>query len=285
MNVEPVDLGDELRQDLQPRLDLAPVILCLPIARESLHCRELHALRCIRDRFPIRPHRRLDAPAQFGKFRFRNVYVKRADGCRIAAPRLCNCIHGCAPLWKNKTGKTWWARNNGRRCSTAKATAIEARHLLHNKLLSDYWLDPDVRAQMPVDPNDWHAGKSSRSSETSRRLCKKLQKLPLCYKERQPERAFRAGMATVEQVPSRGLADRRLASQPGPRRNLARGRDKKARSPRNATPNVLSRARRRDRGGHPAARWSVGKSRCYPALRLRGCRCAAASARGLSRQA
>src|SRR5258706_8779614 len=154
--------------------------------------------------------------------------------------------------------------------ATAAAAAPQKRRRLrpaslHNKLLSDYLLDPDVRAQMPVDPNDWHAGKSSRSSETSTRLCKKLQKLPLCYKERQPERAFRAGMATVEQVPSRGLADRRLASQPGPRRNLARGRDKKARSPRNATPNVLSRAGRRDREGHRAARRSAGKARFYPA--------------------
>ena len=34
MNVQPVDRRDELRQGVQPRLDLAPVVIRLPIARE-----------------------------------------------------------------------------------------------------------------------------------------------------------------------------------------------------------------------------------------------------------
>ena len=68
MNVQPIDLGDELRQGVQSRLDLAPVVFCRPIARERLNRRELYALRCIRDRFPFRPLRRdLNAPAQFGQ--------------------------------------------------------------------------------------------------------------------------------------------------------------------------------------------------------------------------
>ncbi len=45
MNVEPIDLGDELRQGVQPRLALAPVVICRPIVRELLSRRELHALR------------------------------------------------------------------------------------------------------------------------------------------------------------------------------------------------------------------------------------------------
>ena len=45
VNVQPIDLGDELRQGVQLRLDLAPVILCRPIARQRLHRRELHSLR------------------------------------------------------------------------------------------------------------------------------------------------------------------------------------------------------------------------------------------------
>ena len=45
MNVEPVDLGDELRQGVQLRLDLPPVVVRLPIARELLNGRELDALR------------------------------------------------------------------------------------------------------------------------------------------------------------------------------------------------------------------------------------------------
>src|SRR5215470_19147422 len=70
MNVQSIDLSDELWQGVQFRLDLAPVILCCPIARECLNRRELHALRCIGDRFPFRPLCRLYAPAQFGKVRF-----------------------------------------------------------------------------------------------------------------------------------------------------------------------------------------------------------------------
>ena len=52
---------------------LAPVVICRPIAREFLNRRELHALRWIRDRFPFGPPCRVDAPAQFGQFRFRNI--------------------------------------------------------------------------------------------------------------------------------------------------------------------------------------------------------------------
>ena len=52
MDVEPVDLGDELRQRVQPRLDLAPVVVGRPVARELLHRRELHALRCVARPFP-----------------------------------------------------------------------------------------------------------------------------------------------------------------------------------------------------------------------------------------
>jgi hypothetical protein len=55
MNVQPIDLGDELRQSVEFRLDLAPVIVRAPIARECLNGRELYGLRSVRDRFPLRP--------------------------------------------------------------------------------------------------------------------------------------------------------------------------------------------------------------------------------------
>src|SRR2546426_5453627 len=61
MNVQPIDLGDELRNGIQLRLDLAPVVVCRPIAREFLDRLELHALRCIRDRFPFRPPQNVQA--------------------------------------------------------------------------------------------------------------------------------------------------------------------------------------------------------------------------------
>src|ERR1700730_10765501 len=51
MNVEPVDLGGELRQSVQLRLDLAPAVTGSPMTREFLDCRELHALRFVPDRF------------------------------------------------------------------------------------------------------------------------------------------------------------------------------------------------------------------------------------------
>jgi hypothetical protein len=34
VDVQPVDLGDEMRQSLQLRLDLAPVVIRRPVARE-----------------------------------------------------------------------------------------------------------------------------------------------------------------------------------------------------------------------------------------------------------
>src|SRR5215207_329674 len=43
MDVQPIDLGDEVRQSLQPRLAVAPVVLCRPIARERLHRRQPRA--------------------------------------------------------------------------------------------------------------------------------------------------------------------------------------------------------------------------------------------------
>ena len=49
VDVQPVDLGDELRQGLELRLELAPVVLGRPVARERLHRRQLHALRPIID--------------------------------------------------------------------------------------------------------------------------------------------------------------------------------------------------------------------------------------------
>ena len=70
MNVEPIDLGDELRQGVEPRLHFAPVVIRRPIAREFLHRCELHALRRIGDCLPFGPVRGGDAPAELGEFFF-----------------------------------------------------------------------------------------------------------------------------------------------------------------------------------------------------------------------
>jgi len=55
---------------------LRQVVFRPPIARECLNRRELHALRLIRDGFPIWPPGCVDASAQFGEFRFRNIHLK-----------------------------------------------------------------------------------------------------------------------------------------------------------------------------------------------------------------
>src|SRR5271167_754243 len=88
MNVQPIDFGYELREGVEFRLALAPVIVCRPIAGKFLNCPKRHALRFIRDRLPIRPPCRADAPAQFGKFGFWNIYLKRTNS------RLVGCLCG-----------------------------------------------------------------------------------------------------------------------------------------------------------------------------------------------
>ena len=73
MNVQPIDLGDELRQGVELGLALAPVVFRRPIAREFLHRRELHALRLICDRFPLRPSGARNASTEIDERVFRNV--------------------------------------------------------------------------------------------------------------------------------------------------------------------------------------------------------------------
>ena len=84
MNVQSVDLRDELRQGVEFRFDLAPVVVRRPIAREFLHRREPHTLRFIRDRFLLGPLGLVYAPAQFRKFLFRNAEGERTDRVAFA---------------------------------------------------------------------------------------------------------------------------------------------------------------------------------------------------------
>src|SRR5262249_44013808 len=58
-----------------------------PIAGERLRRRKLHALRLIRNRLPVGPPCRFDAPAQFSKFRFRDIHLKRTNCI------LVSCLH------------------------------------------------------------------------------------------------------------------------------------------------------------------------------------------------
>ena len=83
MNVDPVDLGDEVRQGFQLRLALAPIVLCRPIPREFLNRRQLHALGLIGDSLLGGPTCRLHAPAEVNEIHLRNVDVEGPDGVAV----------------------------------------------------------------------------------------------------------------------------------------------------------------------------------------------------------
>ena len=88
VDVQPVDLGLELRQRVQSRFAPAPVVLGRPVAGELLCCCQLHALGPIGDEFLGRPTSRIDAAAQFLDLAFRDVDSERAD------LGLCACARG-----------------------------------------------------------------------------------------------------------------------------------------------------------------------------------------------
>jgi hypothetical protein len=64
LDLDAVDLRRELRQRVELRLGLAPVVIGLPVARELLQRLQLDALRPIVDQLLARPARRPDAKAQ-----------------------------------------------------------------------------------------------------------------------------------------------------------------------------------------------------------------------------
>src|SRR5439155_19000739 len=80
MDVQPIDLGDELRIAIELRLDLAPVVFRRPIAGELLHRRERHALREIGDGLFFGPPRRFDPLAEIREVLVRGVKLEGADG-------------------------------------------------------------------------------------------------------------------------------------------------------------------------------------------------------------
>ena len=97
MNVEPVNLGDEVRHGVDLRLALPPIMLTRPVLRELLHGCELDALRCIRDRFLVGPQRRFHTSAEVDELLFRKVDVEGAD-CPIFA---------CCVRFRSKQSSTY----------------------------------------------------------------------------------------------------------------------------------------------------------------------------------
>src|SRR5262245_59207005 len=80
VDVHPVDLGLELRQRVQPRLDPPEVVVGAPVAREFPQRRQLHALRPIGDELLAGPAYRRETAAEVGQVLFGYVDLERADG-------------------------------------------------------------------------------------------------------------------------------------------------------------------------------------------------------------
>ena len=80
VDVHPVNLSLELRQRVQPRLTLAPVVVAGPIVREFLARGQLHTLRSICGQLTGRPTRCNNSSAQLDECLFRNVHTERTDG-------------------------------------------------------------------------------------------------------------------------------------------------------------------------------------------------------------
>ena len=131
MNVQPIDLGDEIRNGVYSCLDLAPVVVRGPIPREFLRRGKPDALRFITHRFSFGPLRRLDASAQIGKIGFRKTHMKRTN---VGTTAGLSCIIGQSSSHgfraSGKAEKTQLARGSGCGGSTQEATAIEIGHLV-----------------------------------------------------------------------------------------------------------------------------------------------------------
>src|SRR5262245_54964335 len=98
MNVETIDLGDEVRHRVEPRLGLTPVVFRAPVARQLLDGRERHALREIRDGFALGQARRKNTPAKILEVRLGKVDAEGTDGGGITHCWFDDCTHDCAPL-------------------------------------------------------------------------------------------------------------------------------------------------------------------------------------------
>src|SRR5215471_2040938 len=80
VEVEPIDRGDKLRQRVQLRFDLAPVVLRSPVACERLDHRERDALRLIIHCFLVGPPGREHALAKVIECSLRDVDAEWPDG-------------------------------------------------------------------------------------------------------------------------------------------------------------------------------------------------------------
>ena len=118
VDVQPVDLGLELRQRVQSCLAAAPVVLGRPVAREVLYRRQLHTLRAIVNQFPGRPARRIDAAAQLVDLALRCFDSERPDRALRARGRGITHNH-VLPI------RVRWASCRSSGVATSKGTSVD----------------------------------------------------------------------------------------------------------------------------------------------------------------
>ena|SRR5271165_4338186 len=73
LDIHAVDCGHELRQGIQLRFALSPVVVRTPVVDQRLHLRQPDALGFVIDRFLVRPACRRDTFAEVDKLCFRDA--------------------------------------------------------------------------------------------------------------------------------------------------------------------------------------------------------------------
>jgi hypothetical protein len=109
MDIQSIDLSDELRQSIELRFHLPPVVVGRPVSGKCLNRRELHALRPIGHGLAFWPDGRLDAPAQFDEIRLRRGERERSDGGAVA-------FAGGHLQWRQADDHRGENDNSGSRC-------------------------------------------------------------------------------------------------------------------------------------------------------------------------
>jgi hypothetical protein len=94
VDVEPVDLGQELRQGVEPGPGLPPVVVGAPVPGQFLDLRRLDTLGTVVDGLPLGPPCRQDPAAEFGDRMATDDTATPASG--IGVPALPG-VNGTSP--------------------------------------------------------------------------------------------------------------------------------------------------------------------------------------------
>jgi hypothetical protein len=88
VNVDVVDGRYELRQCVQPRFHLAPVVVSTPVPNQLLQIGGLHALRLVGDGFLVGPSPGRKTPAEIDDHFLRNVDLERPNCAVLGRSKL-----------------------------------------------------------------------------------------------------------------------------------------------------------------------------------------------------